>query len=108
MLPGLKKLNIYSDCEELIDKLKRKFLSVDTREDKIQILTLVPNNWSRSRAAIFFNTSECLVRLTRETKHETGIFGIPVPIYRHGYVIETRKKLMRLAGYVLEKRLCEC
>ena len=61
-LPDLDKLKIYSDCEELMGEFKRKFLHADTGEEKIQILTLVPNNWSRSRAARFFNTSEYLVR----------------------------------------------
>lgn len=51
-------------------ELKEKFLGDDTREEKIQILSLVPNNQLRSTATSFFNILEYLMRLTRETKRE--------------------------------------
>ena len=63
-------MKICSDSEELMPELKEKFLGDDTREEKIQILSLVPNNQLRSTATSFFNILEYLMRLTRETKRE--------------------------------------
>ena len=37
-------MKICSGSEELMPELKEKFLGDDTREEKIQILSLVPNN----------------------------------------------------------------
>lgn len=77
-----------------MDELKRKFLCAVTRKEKIQILTLVPNNWLQSKAASFSNTSEYLVKLARETKHENGIKGMPMPIHRQELVIEIIEKVI--------------
>ena len=45
--------------------------------EKIQILTLVPDSWSRSYCATFFNVSEHLVRQARELKKSKGILAVP-------------------------------
>ena len=46
-------MKIGSDSEEFMPELKEKFLGADTREEKIQILSLVPNNWLRSTEQVF-------------------------------------------------------
>ena len=89
-----------------MEKLKRKFLSADTKEEKTQILTLVPHNWSRSRAANFFNTSEYFMRLTRETKCENAILGIPMPIHRYGLTTETIENVINFYESGEISRIC--
>ena len=55
-----------------------------TREERIQLLTLIPEHWSRERAVSFFNVTEYMVRTARNVKKEKGILGIPDSIHRHG------------------------
>ena len=56
--------------------LKEKISSA-TRRDKIKLLTLAPDSWSRERTAKFFNVSEYLVRTSRTLKKNKGILGEP-------------------------------
>ena len=83
VLPGLEKLSVCDDCDHLMGELRLKFLSSNNREDRIRILTLAPTSWTRSATASFFETSEYLVNLARETKKELGILEKPHAIIRH-------------------------
>ena len=59
------------DYYTLLELLKEKLPTVNNRE-KIQILTLVPDSWSRAYASSYFNVSEYLVRQARELKKQEG------------------------------------
>ena len=54
-------------------------LKTVTYPEKIQIVTLAPNSWSRKFCAEYFNVSEYLVRTARELKKEKGILAKPEP-----------------------------
>lgn len=60
------------EYEELIIKLKEKCALV-SKDDKVKIISLLPQSWPRSKIASEFNVSERLVRLTRELVNEQGI-----------------------------------
>lgn len=49
------------DHNELMDKIKQKIKHANNRE-KIQLLTLVPQTWSRQKVSSTFQVSEYLVR----------------------------------------------
>ena len=52
-------------------------LTTATYSEKIQILTLAPDSWSRRYCAEHFNVSEYLVRTARELKKVKGILAKP-------------------------------
>ena len=84
VLPGLDNLTICNDCNILMWQVKEKLDKCHTREERIQLLTLIPEHWSRERAVSFFNVTEYMVRTARNVKKEKGILGIPDSIHRHG------------------------
>lgn len=45
------------------------------RRDKIKLLTLVPNTWSRQKVSAFFNVTDYVVRSSRASKKEKGILA---------------------------------
>ena len=78
-----KKLR--QDTEEYNSMLNAfKFIFNDnhtTYDEKIQILTLMPESWNRNRIVNFFgrnNCSEYAVRKAVETKRNFGILGKPI------------------------------
>lgn len=66
------------DFDVMICLLKEKILSVG-RSQKIQILTLAPESWSKEKVMKEFNVSEYIVRQARKLKREKGILAIPDP-----------------------------
>ena len=65
------------DCNELMEKVKLKILEASNQREKIQLLTLIPDSWSREFAAKFFNVSEYSIRHARELKRAKGILAMP-------------------------------
>ena len=59
------------DFHKLITELKDKFKSA-SRQEKIKLLTLVPESWSKKRVCEEFNVSEYLVRASRKLKIGVG------------------------------------
>ena len=55
------------ELDKLHFLLKEKISSA-TRREKIKLLTLAPDSWSRERTAKFFNVSEYLVRTSCTSK----------------------------------------
>ena len=47
------------------------------KHEKVKLLTLTPDSWSRKKVAELFNVSECLVRSAREPKKKKGILDEP-------------------------------
>ena len=82
---GLDHLTICTDCDVLIRQMKEKLDNCYTREERIELLTLIPEHWSRKRAvSSFFNGTEYMVRTAINFKKEKGILEIPDSIQRHG------------------------
>ena len=66
------------ELDRLHNLIKEK-LKVASFPEKVQLLTLVPDSWSRTYAAKEFSVSEYLIRKARELKHEKGILAVPNP-----------------------------
>ena len=66
--PGLDNLTICNDCDVLMRQVKEKLDKCHTREERIQLLTLIPEHWSRERAVSFFNVTEYMVRTARNVE----------------------------------------
>ena len=88
VIPGLDNLTICNNFDVLMRQVKEKLDKCHTREERIQLLTLIPEHWSRERAVSFFNVTEYMVRTARNVKKEKGILGIPDSIHRHGMVCQ--------------------
>ena len=65
------------ELDELHEALKAKLMTA-CYSDKVQILTLIPDSWSRSFAAKYFNVSVYMIRTARELKKEKGILARPI------------------------------
>ena len=63
-----------AELDRLHFLLKEKLIE-SSKEEKVQILTLAPDSWSREQAAQFFNVSEHMVRTARKLKKEKGILS---------------------------------
>ena len=61
--------------------MKEKLVTTSNTE-KLQILTLVPNSWSRKYCSEYFGVSEYLIRSARELKQRKGI--LPQPSQKKG------------------------
>ena len=64
-------------------QVKEKLGKCHVREERIQLLTPIPEHQSRERAVSFFNVTEYLVRTARNVKKEKDLLGIPYSIRRH-------------------------
>ena len=84
MIPAHDDLTICNDCDVLMRQVKEKFDKCHTRKERIQLLSLIPEQWYRERAVSFFNVTEYMVRTARNVKKENSILRIPDSIHRHG------------------------
>ncbi|KAK2727367.1 hypothetical protein QYM36_008007 [Artemia franciscana] len=66
------------DFDKLVGLLKEKLVSVG-RSQKVQILTLVPESWSKKKVATEFQVTKYMVKQARKLKREKGILAIPDP-----------------------------
>ena len=62
-----------ADLSTLMDTLKEKVNASSKFSERIQLLTLTPDSWSRERVATEFEVSEHVVRAARKLKEEKGI-----------------------------------
>jgi len=62
-----------ADLSTLMDALKEKVNASSKFSERIQLLTLTPDSWSRERVATEFEVSEHVVRAARKLKEEKGI-----------------------------------
>lgn len=87
-----------SDYEMMLNALKEKFNEAQTSfDEKIQILTLMPESWSRSETRAFFGTKNCsdhAVKKAVDFKHKFGILAKPNRKPRSGITDEV-KQLVR-------------
>ena len=68
--------NECDNCARLATSIKEKLIS-SNRERKIQLLTLVPHDWSVQKTCDFFGVSEYAVRQARKLRAEKGILASP-------------------------------
>ena len=66
------------ELDTLLNAIKEK-LVISSYPEKIQLLTLAPDTWSRRYCAEYFNVSEYLVRKARDLKKDSGILATPLP-----------------------------
>ena len=59
MIPDLDDLTICNGCDVLMRQVKEKLDKCHTKEERVQLLTLITEHWSRERAVSFFNVTEC-------------------------------------------------
>ena len=64
--------------DEIINKLKEKFSQPNcSRDDKIRILSILPNSWSVTMTMKEFNVNKYTVSLAKELVEEQGILAVP-------------------------------
>lgn len=64
--------------KELIENMKTKFHDVNTsRNEKFQILTLLPKSWSLNVVQKHFQVSKYMFTLARELQNKNGIMSQP-------------------------------
>lgn len=63
-----------NDCSHLMDRLRVKFETSEINE-KLQILTLVPQSWSIKQTVNFFDTTEYLAKKARNVLENYGVLG---------------------------------
>lgn len=80
--PGPSTENVMDNLREnseslvkLVENLKRKFDESDSYEERIRLLTLVPEHWSNQRIEKEFECTNYIVRQARELKERHGILG---------------------------------
>ena len=61
-----------ADLDKLMQQLKEKVATASRRE-KIKLLTIVPETWSRKKVADYFGVTDHVVRRSRQLKKDKGI-----------------------------------
>ena len=87
-----------NDLVTMHDVMQEKLQTVSYSE-QIQILTLVPDKWSRTYCSEYFNVFEYLVWTSHEIKNLGGISAKPAPKerknYHHWNTSSCKKRLWR-------------
>ena len=69
-------VKVKADELDRLHNLMKEKLKLSTYPEKVQILTLVPDKWSRKHCAFeYFGISEYLIRKARELKKTSGIMS---------------------------------
>ena len=96
-------------------QVKEKLGICCTRAERIQLLSLIPEHWSRQKAVLFFNVTEYMVRTARNVKKRKGTLGIPDSIHRHGIshqllaIVKSFYEDEQISQMRAEKKgFCEC
>ena len=87
---------IQNAFKNMIFKIKEKLHNpTSTRAEKIQVLTLAPETWSRKKVSNVFEVSERLVRDAKQQEIQNRIFSLPLP--RKGKTLspETIEKVLK-------------
>ena len=66
-----------ADLDRLVDAMVEKLKGPLTTSEKIQLMTLAPESWSRQKVAQHFGVSEYVVREARSLKEKKGIISVP-------------------------------
>ena len=68
-----------SDESEIIMQLKVKFQATTKRSEQLQILTILPQSWTRKRIRAEFGVSDYMARKSKQLVQEKGILSSPDP-----------------------------
>ena len=68
VIPDLDDLTIFNDCDALMRHVKEKLDKCHTREEIIQLLTLIPEHLSRERAISFFSVTDTWLEMQEMSK----------------------------------------
>lgn len=83
-----------NDYEIMFEKLKKNFSECDKNDPlKVQILTLVPDDWTLQKIADEFNTTMWLARKARDLLKNEGVFGKVKPNQGKNLSPEIEKKI---------------
>ena len=77
--PPIYDRDTKNKAEELdrLHAITKEKLVTASNTEKLQILTLVPDSWSRKYCYEYFGVSEYLIRSARELKQRKGILAQP-------------------------------
>ena len=67
--PQLTENNDCNNCLKLVNSIKEK-LTDCSKEKKVQMLTLVPDDWTIQKTVDFFSVSQHVVKQARKLKKE--------------------------------------
>jgi len=62
---------------EIIQQLKEKFNSCTTKNEKVQVLTVLPKSWSVTRVQQEFGASNYMIRKAKKLVKDHGILSLP-------------------------------
>ena len=103
-----------ADLDKLMQQLKENVATASRRE-KIKLLTIVPETWSRKKVADYFSVTNHVVRRSRQFKKDKGILEDPDPNkdgrslsddIKQRVIASTSRRNIR--GYVLGRRSFSC
>ena len=84
VIPVLDDLNLCNDCDVHMRQVKEKFDNYHRREERIQLLILIPKHLSREREVSFFQCHWIHAwNFARNAKKEEGVLVTPDSIRRH-------------------------
>ena len=90
---------------KLVYSIKEK-LKESGKERKIQLLKLVPDDWSIYKTMEFFNVSEYSVKQARKLKKEKGLLVTPKNYSREGINRATKFLITEFCEYDAVSRIC--
>ena len=64
----------------MIKQLKSKFQACTTRSKKVQVLTVLPQSWTRKKVREELGATDYMVRKAKKLVKEKGILAIPNPM----------------------------
>ena len=79
VIPGLDDLSICNDCDVLMRQVKEKLDKCHTKEERIQLLTLIQNIGLEKEQFPFLMSLNATARNIKK-----GILGIPDSVHRYG------------------------
>ena len=66
----------HSDLDRFVDLLKAK-IQISPRQEKIKLLTLAPESWTKKKTQEVFGVSDRMVKRARQLKRDKGILASP-------------------------------
>ena len=75
-LKSEKNNSSHSDLDRFVDLLKAK-IQISPRQEKIKLLTLAPESWTKKKTQEVFGVSDRMVKRARQLKGDKGILASP-------------------------------
>ena len=80
-----------SDESEMILQLKEKFQTTTKRSEQLQILTILPQSWTKRQIQAEFGVTDYMARKSKQLVREKGVLSSPDPKPGHSLPSETVK-----------------